>query len=388
MLVFKTLYIRYILILVGMILLAGVSLVFSANQAVGAYPKGETELKMKNSPQWHNNKFQYPLPRKESSFITMLSGTFHRSKFVHPTEPIPYIPRRGEEFRTQPVSGLRITWLGHSATLIEIDGKRFLLDPMGSRRASPFSWIGPKRFYPFPLPLKEMPPVDAIVLSHDHYDHLDKESIQQLNEKTVSFIVPLGVGSRLISWGIPSSKIHELDWWQSIEMRGIQVTATPARHFSGRSLTRSDSDKTLWASWAFVSSLHRVFFSGDTAMMKDFKTIGDKLGPFDVTLMEIGSYSKYWPDVHIGPEQAIIAHTMLRGKLFVPVHWATFNLSIHGWTEPIERVIVAAEKQQVRVAFPRPGESFEPSIAVPSNRWWPDVPWETAQQNPIRSTGL
>jgi L-ascorbate metabolism protein UlaG (beta-lactamase superfamily) len=194
------------------------------------------------------------------------------------------------------------------------------------------------------------------------------------------------VGAHLVEFGVSEDRIVELDWWEHASFGNLTVWATPARHFSGRSLT--DRNETLWASWSFIGPVHRVFFSGDTGMHKDFAEIGRRLGPFDATLMESGAYDSLWADVHMGPEQAIWAHQLLNGKFFFPVHWGTFNLAMHSWVEPVERLIVAAERAGVRLAIPRPGESIEPSLYKGFERWWPTVPWRTAEESPVRSTGL
>jgi L-ascorbate metabolism protein UlaG (beta-lactamase superfamily) len=244
--------------------------------------------------------------------------------------------------------------------------------------------VGPDRWYPPPLPLDQLPEVDAVLISHDHYDHLDTPTIEALAKRDTTFIAPLGVGAHLELWGVPPERIVELDWWEDTKLGALTVTCTPARHASGRGLF--DQNRTLWAGYALRSDKHRVFFSGDTGLFPAMKTIGDKLGPFDLTMIEVGAYDKAWPDWHIGPEQAIRAHGWLRGKVLLPIHWGLFDLAAHGWTEPIERVLVAAEAANVSVVSPRPGGSFEPSAPPTQERWWPEVPWETAEQHPIVST--
>jgi L-ascorbate metabolism protein UlaG (beta-lactamase superfamily) len=207
--------------------------------------------------------------------------------------------------------------------------------------------------------------------------------------------VPLGVGAHLSYWGVENDRIIELDWWQEHRLGALTLVSTPARHFSGRSLIMSDKDKTLWSGWALLGSQHRVYYSGDTAMFPGFEAIGERLGPFDVTLIEAGAYNARWADVHLGPEQAVLAHRLVRGKLMIPVHWGLFDLALHGWTEPVERVIAAARQHDVRVITPAPGGMVEParlapgaSLAAEQLRWWPQVPWKTAQEEPCVSSGL
>jgi len=273
-----------------------------------------------------------------------------------------------ESFAVPPASGLRVTWLGHASAVVEIDGCVFLLDPVFSERASPLSFVGPRRFHPVPISISGLPAIDAVLISHDHFDHLDYDSITALIPKTGAFLVPLGVGAHLESWDVPLLKIIELDWWEEKELNtGLRLIACPARHFSGR---RGLGDPTLWVSWALVGPYHRVFFSGDTGIMSLFKEVGERFGPFDVTLIKIGAYGSTWHDVHLDPEEAVAVHRMVKGQLMIPVHWGTFNLSYHSWTEPADRLIVASEREKVPIAVPRPGQSLETTSPPTVEPWW------------------
>jgi L-ascorbate metabolism protein UlaG (beta-lactamase superfamily) len=254
-----------------------------------------------------------------------------------------------------------------------------------AERASFVSFAGPKRFYPPPLPLAELPPVDAVVLSHDHFDHLDADLVRALAARGLRWIAPLGVGDLLGGWGVPASSVTELDWWETTGVGDVTLTSTPARHFSGRGL--GSRDRTLWCGYSFSTADRRLYYAGDTAMQNEFAEIGERLGPFDLTMIEIGAYDQLWPDVHLGPEQAVAAHRLVRGDVMLPVHWGLFDLALHGWTEPIERTLAAAARHGVRVAVPRPGGMVEPASAGVVERWWPTLPWRTAEENPIRSTG-
>jgi L-ascorbate metabolism protein UlaG (beta-lactamase superfamily) len=196
----------------------------------------------------------------------------------------------------------------------------------------------------------------------------------------------LGVGAHLEAWGIAPERIIELDWWEQANVAGLNFVATPARHYSGRGVL--DLEHTLWASFAIIGPEHRVFYSGDTAMFPGLRDIGEQFGPFDLTLMEAGGYNRHWADIHLGPEQAVQAHRMLQGKVMMPVHWGLFDLAMHGWTEPVERVLVAAKERNVPVATPQLGESFEPGSSLPNQRWWPELPWDSAEDAPIISTGM
>jgi L-ascorbate metabolism protein UlaG (beta-lactamase superfamily) len=299
---------------------------------------------------------------------------------------MPVERRVAADYASAPASGLRVTWLGHSTTLLEIEGTRLLFDPVWAERASFVGFAGPKRFFAPPLPFAELPPVDALVLSHDHFDHLDRTFVESVAARGLRWIVPLGVGEWLRGWGIPASDVTELDWWDSTRVGTLTLTSTPARHFSGRGL--GQQDRTLWCGWAMIGERRRVYYAGDTALQDEFTEIGRRLGPFDLTMIEIGAYDKLWPDVHLGPEQALLAHRLVRGDVVLPLHWGTFDLALHGWTEPIERALVEAERHAVRIATPRPGGMFEPTIDIPIERWWPTVPWHTAAEAPIRSTGV
>ncbi|NBW81844.1 hypothetical protein EBR21_08825 [bacterium] len=354
--------------------------------AVARAAKAARLARKVSSPQWREGKFRNNLP-ETTNFSLVLKKFLNRSHST-PETSIPTVARKRIDFDAKPESGLRITWIGHSSMLVEIDGHRFLTDPVWGERASPVSFAGPKRFFPAPLPLSEMPKLDAVVLSHDHYDHYCLETIQFLAKTEVPFIVPLGVADRLEEHGIHHSRVREFDWWEEVQIGSVKLACVPARHFSGRTLL--DRNTTLWCGWAFIGSTKRFYFSGDSAYFPGFKDIGNRYGPFDVAAIESAAYSPAWPDVHIGPEQAIQACKDVRGNLYLPIHWATFNLSTHNWTEPAERLIVAAGKADIEVVFPKPGESIEPGKVTSAlkSKWWPNIPWETAEQNPVLSSGV
>jgi L-ascorbate metabolism protein UlaG (beta-lactamase superfamily) len=383
-----------LLSLFGLIVLGYGALAIVASDVTGEAPSGERLRRMQRSRAWHDGRFHNDLPRVDGSYLEMTArwfagGSEHRT----PSAPIPVAQRRRADYPDPPPPGLRVTWLGHSTLLLELDGYRLLIDPVFGQRASPFQFAGPERFFASPLPLSELPRVDAVLISHDHYDHLDTETVRALASRELLWIAPLGVGAHLEGWGVPAARIRELDWWQSARVRELQVTATPARHFSGRSVLFTDQHRTLWAGYALVAPEHRVFYSGDTALFDGFAEIGQRLGPFDLTLIEVGAYHAMWRDVHLGPEQAVVAHRMLRGGVLLPVHWGLFDLALHGWTEPIERVLIAARRQSVPLLTPRPGEVLElgdaPAVPAPStSRWWPKVPFDTVEQHDARSSSV
>jgi L-ascorbate metabolism protein UlaG (beta-lactamase superfamily) len=345
---------------------------------MGRAPSGERLERLRRSPHYRDGKFVNPvsvMPYSLGAAWQMMQDYSRGQKRV-PDVPPPVDMRRGPDYVSPPESGLRVTWLGHSSALLEIDGTRILLDPIFSHRLSPLSFLGPTRFFPSPIALDDLPAIDAVVISHDHYDHLDYPSVVSLGRKAKRFVVPLGVGSHLEYWGVPAAQTTELDWWDETQIAGsLRVVACPARHFSGRALT---GDKTLWASFALVGPKSRVFFSGDTGPLPEFTQVGERYGPFDVTLIKVGAYGRTWPGIHVDPEQAVELHQLVRGQLFVPVHWGTVNLSYHAWTEPAERAILAARRAGVEIAIPKPGQMFEPSRPPARERWWPEVPWEPA----------
>jgi L-ascorbate metabolism protein UlaG (beta-lactamase superfamily) len=349
----------------------------------GRRPDAARRQRFDRSPQWRDGRFHNPQPIW-SDYARAIAAGLRSSPHARPARPVPVARGNPGLFRAAPESGLRITWLGHSTSLIEIDGHRVLTDPVWSERASPARWIGIERWYAPPLALADLPPLDAVLISHDHYDHLDHRTIRALNERAVTFIVPLGVGAHLEYWGVPACRIVELDWWEHIHVGELEITSTPARHASARGLF--DKNLTLWSGYALRGPQHRVYFSGDTGMQQAFAEIGARLGPFDATLIETGEYNANWPDWHIGPEQAVAAHRLVQGKVMIPIHWGLFNLAPHTWTEPVERAVAAATRAGVSLATPRPGESVEPTVGDPTTRWWPDLPWSPAEQTPIVST--
>lgn len=360
----------------------------AAYSAAGASAKDDRLASMKASPNWKDGKFVNTVPQSEIRLGEMVIGWFGRPDQTEPNNALPVISRRARDFDAPPESGLRITWLGHSTLLVEIDGYRVLVDPVWAERASPFKSSGPKRFHAAPLPLDELPDIDVVVISHDHYDHLDQQTVIALGDRAPLYAVPLGVGAHLEHWGVPADRIVERDWWGEVAVGNLTLIATPARHASGRAFTFSDRDETLWSGWVIRGPEHRVYYSGDTAMLPELADIGERFGPFDAALIETGAYNALWTDVHLGPEQAIVAHELVRGGLFIPVHWGTFDLAFHNWTEPVERVLAAADVAGVPVSVPRPGQSIEPSAPPAPTRWWPEVPFQTATDTPVVSTGL
>lgn len=270
-----------------------------------------------------------------------------------------------------PSSGFRVTWLGHSTLLLELDGARILTDPVWGERASPLSFAGPKRFHAAPVPIEALPKLDAVLVSHDHYDHLCRPTIQALAKLRVPFVTALGVGARLEAFGVAPELITELDWWEQATVGPVGFTATPAQHFSGRGL--GDRNHTLWASWVVRTDKHRVFFSGDTGLTPEFEEIRQRQGPFDLVMLEVGAWHPSWGGIHLGPENALKAHAMLGGGTLLPVHWGTFDLALHAWDEPAETLLRLAEEQRVRLLTPRLGAAVEPSHIEQPSPWWREL---------------
>lgn len=345
-------------------------------RAFGGNPSESTRARMRASPRFIDDHFENGEPTRlmlEGStwqgMVRWLGGEEQRA----PTCPLPVVADTAKRLALPSQSGLRVTWLGHSTTLIEIDGVAILTDPMWSERASPSSWIGPRRFHAPPLALADLPRLAGVIISHEHYDHLDMATVRQLAARGVPFHVPLGIGGHLAAWGVPEAQILEHDWWQSMSLaEGVQIISTPARHFNGRGLPWRTG--ALWTSWAMIGPRHRVFYSGDTGLTESFREIAARAGPFDVALLEIGQYDRSWGEIHLGPVGALQAQAMLGAKVLLPVHWATFELGFHAWSEPAETLLHEAQSRGALIATPRLGEPVEPTEPLHTTPWWRALP--------------
>ena len=347
-------------------------------KSLGARASGLRLERMQASPLWvrqdEGGRFRNLAPiraglrdplAKMPSLTDFLCGGTRRV----PDSPLPAVDPR-DTWQRPPATGLRATWLGHSTVLIEIDGVRLLTDPVWGLRASPSQLAGPKRFQPVPVTLAQLPPIDAVLVSHDHYDHLCHPTVRALAKTAVPFITSLGVGAHLQAWGVPAERITELDWWQSHRLPGteVEVTAAPSQHFSGRGLR--DRNATLWSSLVVRSPKHRVFFSGDTGLTDQYTQIGQRLGPFDLVMLEVGAFHPAWGDIHLGPENALQALALLGGGAFLPVHWGTFSLAMHAWDEPPETLLTLAPAQGVQLVMPQLGQPVEPRQVDTVTPWW------------------
>ena len=376
--------------------------------AFGADPSGERLERIRRSPHFADGAFVNPggtRTRPSGGFALELAKAFFDNEARvrrAPARPVPVHPTTYADLAELPASGLRLTWMGHSSVLAEIDGHRVLFDPVWGERCSPFDFAGPKRLHPVPLPLAALGPVDVVVISHDHYDHLDLPTIRALAGTDTVFAIPLGVGAHLEHWGVSAHRLRELDWHQSTRVGGITLTATPARHFCGRGLR--NTQHTLWASWSVAGDEHRIYHSGDTGYFEGFKDIGAEHGPFDATMIQIGAYSEFWPrnhtegtplpgawpDIHMNPAQGVQSHLDLQkgqtSGVMLPIHWGTFNLSVHPWAEPGEWTKAAADAAGQAVAFPVPGQPFEPAGALPTDPWWRGVGYVPDHTWPVPGT--
>jgi L-ascorbate metabolism protein UlaG (beta-lactamase superfamily) len=336
------------------------------------YSSGERQARILASPRWDGTRFRNTstIPRGDPNVaMPKLSEFICGGNRRVPSGPLPSLnPLDVWTRRTD--SGLRATWLGHSTVLVEIDGWRVLTDPVWGPRASPSRFLGPKRFQPVPVEIRDLPPLDAIIVSHDHYDHLDFTTMRRMRKSTVPIITSLGVGSHLESFGVAPERIVELDWWESHRIPGtdLTLTAAPSQHFSGRGL--KDGNRTLWSSFVIQSPRHRVFFSGDTGPTGEHALIRERLGPFDLVMLEVGAFHPAWGNIHLGPANALAAHTLLGGGPFLPVHWGTFNLALHPWDEPAETLLRLAPGAGARLLIPKLGEPVEPAHDRKVDTWW------------------
>lgn len=360
-----------LLIVIGFMVIA-VAILLQQPQ-FGAPPQGNHLAKLKASIQHTGDKFQNPeglttamsLGKGLSLLPQMLSDEGEKL----PSKTLPMELRQSSDFGGLSESETRVTWLGHSSFILEINGLTLLLDPMLGPQASPVSFMAERFPDILPISAEDLPAVDAVLFSHDHYDHLDYPTILAIKDKVKHFYVPLGLGAHLQHWGVSSENITELDWWEEASFEGLKLACTPSQHFSGRGL--ADRDQTLWCSWVIEGKAGKVFFSGDSGYFGGFKKIGEKYGPFDLTLLECGQYNLLWTEIHMLPEQTLQAHLDLKGEILIPIHWGAFQLSLHDWYEPVERLTAAAAKYSaVELATPIIGQSFKLNTTPPQKRWW------------------
>lgn len=328
---------------------------------------------MKSSDNYEDGKFHNTVPTEMSmSFAdvrkTLAHYLFADKTLKSPQDEIETKPFSSEAFHNADSVDLWITWFGHSSLLVKIDGVTLLIDPvLEGERTSMFSFMGPKRFgYDHHIGVEELPEIDAVLISHDHYDHLDYPTIKILKEKVDKFYLPLGVGAHFESWGVPEENITEMNWWDEVELESIKLAFTPTRHFSGRGL--GDRFHTLWGSWVVEGKNRKVFLSGDSGYFPGFKEIGEKYGPFDITFMECGAYNEAWSEIHMFPEETVDAHLDLKGKLLMPIHWGKFDLALHPWKESVRRLSKKASEKDVSLFTPEVGQVI--TLSESTEKWW------------------
>ncbi|WP_178022247.1 MBL fold metallo-hydrolase [uncultured Paenibacillus sp.] len=356
-----------------LVLLLGIPLFVRLYPAFGGRTSAARRARYAQSPQWQGKKFAYTEPTSSfhpssGNMVSLLRDYLRGNPRVRPDRTLPVVKLGRELLENRDRDW--VAWLGHSALLLHLGGKRLLLDPMLGPSPTPLPPFGGKRYTrQLPVEPEDLPEIDAVILSHDHYDHLDYGTIRKLKDKVGRFFVPLGVGSHLQRWGVEPERISEHDWGEEIDWNGLRLACTPARHFSGRGLANRDG--TLWCSWVIASPERKVFFSGDSGYGPHFKQIGEKYGPFDLALMECGQYDPRWSDIHMLPEQTVQAHADVNGGLLLPIHWGAFTLSLHDWNDPVRRATAEAERQGVPIATPKIGEPvFIGDPAYPKTAWW------------------
>ncbi len=345
---------------------------FMLQASFGKLPRGERQARIQNSSNYKDGSFvnleETKMIADDASYISMLTKFFGSDSLREPSATLPTIKT---DLKALPANKPTLIWFGHSSYLISIGSKKILADPVFSERASPVQYAGSKNYPGTEIyRAEDFPDLDVILISHDHYDHLDYNTILKLKDRTKLFCVPLGIGEHLEHWGVDTSKIREYDWWEGENvLPGIHVTATPARHFSGRGFSRN---KTLWASFVIHVDDYKIFMGGDSGFDQSFKKIGDKYGPFDIAMLECGQYDKQWPFIHMMPEETVQASIDLKAKVFLPVHWAKFTLALHPWKEPVQRAVKHAESLSVGITTPKIGEPMILNESLPVTRWWED----------------
>ena len=368
---------RIMLGLLGIILLLVIVAIifFYTAPQLGASPSGERLEKMKEAPNYEYpifiNTIETKMEMPKGTMGKVLRHYFFEDKSKkNPNHPIKVQEFNKEAFEAIPEDSIAFTWFGHSTILMKIDGVTILADPvLVGKRTSMFTFMGPRRFrYTNHIGLEELPKVDAMILSHDHYDHLDYPTIKALKDKVDQFFLPLGTGAHFEHWGVAPEKISELNWWDEVEFKSLRLAFTPTRHFSGRGLR--DRFHTLWGSWVIMGDTKRLYFSGDSGYFPGFKEIGEKYGPFDLTFMECGAYNEGWSEIHMFPEETAQAHLDVKGKLLMPIHWGKFDLSLHPWKESVERLAKKAADEKITLFTPEVGQMVSLADSASLDQWW------------------
>ncbi len=371
---------RVILIILSLVILIVLSvfIFFRTAPQIGGKAKGARLERMKQSPNYKEGIFLNTVETNmDMPFSTlrkvMKEYLFGDKSKKSPKRPIQTRPFSAASFEAAADSVVAITWFGHSSLLIKVDGRTILMDPvLVGERASMFSFMGPQRFpYNEHISIDQLPDIDAVIISHDHYDHLDYPSIKVLKDKVSRFYMPLGVGAHFVRWGVPEENITELEWWEETVLKELRLVLTPTRHFSGRGL--GDRFHTLWGSWVILGKEKKIYFSGDSGYFPGFKEIGEKYGPFDLTFMECGAYNEGWSEIHMFPEQTAQAHLDVQGKLLMPIHWGKFDLSLHPWKESVQRLHDKAQQENISLFTPEIGQLITLADSSETRYWWEEV---------------
>jgi len=360
------------LVVVGFIV--AIWLFLNFNPQFGATPDKDELAKFSRSPQWNGKVFENQIETVMDMGASKIPGVLYKQLFDRkgraPKKPIPIVPFDQEKWEANDEP--KFIWYGHSVLLLKINGKTLLIDPMLGPNVAPIAPFKIKRFSEKTLDIiDQLPQLDAILITHDHYDHLDLASIKKLKGKADAWFVALGVKRHLLKWGIDDNKISEFDWWDKTKFEGIEITFTPSRHFSGRGI--SDRTKSLWGGFTFITPTFKVYWSGDGGEGPHFKEVGDKLGPFDWAFMEDGQYNELWHAIHMYPEEAVTAGKEAKAKVLTPVHWAGFPLALHHWKDPVERFVTKAQQKDQMISTPKIGEIVEMKQFIQNEAWWEEL---------------
>jgi len=360
---------KLLLIILAVLLVAGVAFAQLSPQ-LGGTPKQDYTA----SGHYKDGEFYNPVPTSVmtggSQFAALRHMLFDKMPDKKPPGPLPMQFLDSLTITQKTPDLVRVTWFGHSASLVEIAGQNILLDPMLSIKMGPIGGVAPTRYNPrVPIAAEQLPAIDAVLISHDHYDHLDYQTVLKIKEKTKHFYVPLGAGAHLLRWGVPATKITEVTWGDSVRLPGLTLISTPTRHFSGRGLTNRNS--TFWTSWVLKTPTKRLFYSGDGGYGPHFQQIGAQYGPFDLALMECGQYDAQWAEIHMRPEQSVQAALDLRARVMQPVHWGAFTEANHAWNDPVKRAFVEAARRQLPLTTPELGQPVVlDGRPLPQQQWW------------------
>ncbi|WP_296351666.1 MBL fold metallo-hydrolase [Winogradskyella sp.] len=365
---------RMLLFIVGLIvvLTIGTAIFMNTSPQFGGSPSEESLVKINSSPNYKDNAFKNLEHTVQNTGIkwSSIPEFFTSGNGKVPTKALPQKDLSSEDFQ-QEIKEPRLTWFGHSAMLLELEDTNIFIDPMLGNVPSPVSWMGSGRFNrELPIKIEDLPEIDIVLISHDHYDHLDYESITKLKSKVKQFYVPLGIKAHLTAWGVEEKRVKEFDWWENISFNNIEFTATPARHFSGRGFK---GNKTLWCSWVIKSEISNIFFSGDSGYGSHFKEIGERFGPFDFAMMECGQYNEQWSQIHMMPEETVQATIDVEANKMMPIHWGAFKLALHTWDDPVKRASKKAIEHNITMVTPKIGEAMMLNEENNTTKWWVKV---------------